>query len=77
MADLSKRDWTDEEILTILHLREVDGMKTPDIGRKYGKGRGAILGLIARVNAATDKIPCKCRKKANKDGGMKPRWWAR
>lgn len=74
---MARSDWTDEEILTILHLRDVDRMKTPDIGRRFGVSRSTILGLLHRVKKAADAVPCKCRKKANKDGGMKPRWWVR
>ena len=73
--------WTDGMILEAMHLREVRGFKTPHVAELMTQQTGhhisksGICGLMFRVNAATDKHSDLCHKTANKDGGMKPKWW--
>lgn len=43
---------------------------------RFGLTRGQVAGLRTRFSRADPKAPCKCRRKANRDGGMPPRWWA-
>ena len=66
----------DEEILTMLDLRDGDGLGMGTIGKRMGKSKGAVSGVFHRVR--TEEIKdCKCRKAANKDGGMGRGWWKR
>lgn len=77
MPGLPRGGWTDEEILVVLHKHEVEGTSTTVIAQRFGKGRGAVIGLIHRIRKAHAEIPCECRREENKDGGMSPGWWKR
>lgn len=63
---------TDEQILDILHLRDVEGMKYEDIGARYGRSKSAIIGLVYRVNTETDAAD-----NGVGNGTMSERWWER
>lgn len=67
--------YTDEEVLTILHLKDNVGMLAKEIAPRFGTTRSGILGLIKRVRDA--EKPCQCEKPENKEGGMGPLWWQR
>ena len=71
---------TDERDLQILHLLDHGDSGAPLTGavvaQRMGMTRSAVLGLKSRTSGAAGKIPCRCRKKKNRDGGMPPRWWA-
>ena len=43
---------------------------------RYGLTRGQVAGLRTRYSRPDPKNPDQCRRKANRDGGMLPRWWA-
>ncbi|MBU3262086.1 hypothetical protein KPG71_18855 [Roseovarius sp. PS-C2] len=66
----------DIRLLNILHMKDVEGMTCAAIGECMGGSKSSIIGAVNRVNKDADKHGCKCRKKANRDGGMKPKWWA-
>lgn len=63
MADLYTRQ-DDERMLEI-----IDAVLDPTAGYK-----GAVAGIMNRYRASA--LPCKCRRKANKNGGQPARWWA-
>jgi len=43
--------------------------------RQFGLTSGQIAGMRHRTIIASDKIPCRCEKPENRDGGMTPGWW--
>lgn len=63
--------------LRILHMLDVEQLTGADVAERTGRSRNAILGLRHRVRQTEKEHPCRCRKKANRDGGMKPKWWAK
>ena len=75
-------EWSDGEMLLALDLCERQGLSrhqaAEQIAAQYGTGRqaNAVIGVIHRINAKTDAVPCRCRKPENRDGGMPPQWWA-
>ena len=74
MAHQTRAD--DERVLAILDMYEGDGVADSIVARKFGITRSVIRGLIHRTLQDTKAVhPCRCRKKANKDGGMKRGWW--
>lgn len=69
--------WTDEQVLQILDRHERGKESATDIARTYGVSRSSVLGVIFRVNAATDLAErgSTAVKSENLDGGMPPCWW--
>lgn len=70
----------DERALIYLHMRENLGMTTQAVsdalrGKRFSASRGSIIGHLNRTKEHAPPAPCKCRKKANKDGGMPALWW--
>lgn len=72
---LSRED--DERVLEALHAHEVEGLSSAKAGKRAGMSRAAVCGIVKRVRAEADKHPCRCRRKANRDGGMPAKWWAK
>lgn len=66
----------DELELQVLDLRQNKELPGGVVMAQLGVSRGFISGLESRVRKAVDAHPCKCRRKANRDGGMRQRWWA-
>ncbi len=66
----------DLRILEILDLREGAGLPVKEVAHRLGVTKGAVCGVINRINRAADAVPCRCRRKVNRDGGMPRRWWA-
>jgi transposase len=65
----------DELLLKILDLTDHEGLSCKQIAARFGLSKGAVIGLIHRVrNAPVGR--CRCRRRANRDGGIKRRWWA-
>lgn len=62
--------------LEVLYLRENKGMAGAEVMARLGVTRGYISGVQSRVRKAVAANPCKCRRKANRDCGMRQRWWA-
>lgn len=62
--------------LTILDMRDGQGMSFRDIAVRLKMSRNAVLGIAYRVDRASREDTCACRKPRNKDGGMPRRWWA-
>lgn len=71
------REFTREEDLAVLEVIDAasKGEKRRDIISRLGVTRGQISGTMSRFRETAD-IPCKCRRRANKNGGMADRWWA-
>ncbi len=68
--------WGDMATLEVLDLW-YQGYSASEIAKQFGVSRSAILGLVHRVRADTDRFPSEATKPENKDGGMPARWWAR
>lgn len=77
---LSRAD--DIAALEILHARENLGltMKADAAHASAATGRNIsrnqAIGIVGRVNEAVTRQADRCRRKANRDGGMPERWWA-
>ena len=69
---LTRRSLTDEQILDILHLHEVEGLTASEIGPRFGKTKNAIFGMIFRIRTETDATDT-----GHGNGSMPPRWWAK
>lgn len=69
--------WTDEQVLQILDRYERGRESGADIARTFGVSRSSILGILFRVNGATDLAErgSTVTKPENLDGGMPPCWW--
>ncbi|WP_420415904.1 hypothetical protein [Marinovum algicola] len=66
----------DLRVLEILHGREVLGLTMRDAAKRAGVSRNTAIGIVKRVTEAHAAVPCKCRRKKNRDSGMSERWWA-
>jgi transposase len=64
---------TDEEILEILSMHEVDGLSFAEVARRTGRTRNSIAGLKRRVNWDTDMVD----ETPELNGTMPVRWWRR
>lgn len=66
-------EWTDEMILSALHLRDQEGLSAEQIGGRFGASRSAVCGVFKRI--ADAELPCECERPENRDGGMPAGWW--
>lgn len=66
---------SDEVMLEVLHLAEVEGWTGTAIARRMDLTRNVVLAMLNRINAVADKHPDLAVKPENRDGGMRPRWW--
>jgi len=66
-----QRTWTDEETLEVLALHD-EGLTCAEIGRRYGVGKNAIIGLRGRIREADAK-----HWGSVGDGTLPSRWWRR
>ncbi|MCD1621078.1 hypothetical protein K7H20_23870 [Salipiger manganoxidans] len=64
----------DLRLLEMLHLRDVEQWTASQIAERFDMTRSAVLGQMFRIDKV-QPLDCLCRRKANRDGGMKPRWW--
>ena len=69
---LNRRSLTDEQILEVLHLHEVEGLTASEIAPRYRKTKNAILGMIFRIRTETDATD-----NGHGNGSMPARWWAK
>lgn len=67
--------WTDERMLTALHLFDNEGLAASVICRRLGVSRSSVLGMMHRVRADDAKVADRCTDPANRDRGMGPLWW--
>lgn len=74
-------DWSDAEMLLALDLSERLLLSATAVARALnarfltGRSRSSVIGLLDRVNSATDTVPDLCRRPQNRDGAMPPEWW--
>lgn len=79
---MSRIAWSDVELLTALHLCDGLGLSRQAaadvLSRRFRRpiNRMAVVGHLARINAAADAERCACTRPENRDGGMPPLWWA-
>lgn len=64
------RAWTDEELLTMLHLHDHEGLSDAKVAAVMGTTKGAVIGLRHRIREANAKHPGDAG-----DGTMEPGWW--
>lgn len=62
---------TDMQLLEVVHLHEVEGLSAALIGKRMGRTKSAICGIIFRVRTETDAT-----HNGHGNGTMPPRWWA-
>jgi hypothetical protein len=65
--------WSDEEILTALHLRDHQRMTRREIGERLGRKKNSVIGVLNRV----DQDEAKHDADGIQNGTMKPLWWRR
>lgn len=63
---------TDEQILTALDLYD-QGFTMQEVGERFGKSKGAIVGLFNRIRKDTDAYD----QTPHLNGTMPRRWWKR
>jgi len=61
--------------LEVLHLRENKGLPGAEVMARLGVTQGYISGVQNRVRKSVAAHPCQCKRKANRDCGMRQRWW--
>lgn len=69
--------WTDEQLLTMLDLRDGEGLTGLEIAARMGSSRSAVLGAMNRIDKVHAEIPCTATRPENRDGGMPRGWWKR
>ncbi len=47
-CQLGNHEWTDDDVATVRHLYETTPLSASAIGKKFGVGKGSILGLAKR-----------------------------
>lgn len=70
---MARNPMTDIDLLTILHLRDHEGMLASVTGERFGRSKGAIVGALWRIDKETDASD----PDGNQNGTMPPKWWAR
>ncbi|NOX39737.1 MAG: hypothetical protein GXP05_04280 [Alphaproteobacteria bacterium] len=70
---MSIRSWRDEEMLSVLHMRDIEGLKFQRIADAIGRGKNSVVGVVNRINNETDSTD----KAGNQNGTLSPKWWVR
>lgn len=72
---MTRRVWSDGDILEALHLREAEGLTMAAIADRLSNAwgepvtRNQVISVVNRVIAETNALP------DTGDGTMPPRWW--
>jgi hypothetical protein len=74
MTEPTRED--DERLLDVLDRWSHGEMKAATAMMLLAMTRGQWAGVKQRILTESARIPCACRRKANRDGGMPRRWWA-
>lgn len=74
MAGKTQTRADDERLLRMLDLRDNEGATSTLLAARFCMSRGAVIGAMQRADQAV--LPCACKKRENRDGGMPRRWWA-
>jgi transposase len=64
---------SDEEILEILALHDVDGWSFTQIAKKVRRSRHSIAGIVRRIRFDTDPVD----DTPHLNGTLPARWWRR
>lgn len=62
---------TDRQILEALDLRDNEGWTMTPLGKRFGKSKSAMIGLLSRINKQTDASD----PDGNANGTMPRKWW--
>lgn len=58
----------DEVLLTMMHMRDVEGLTARQIGERIGRSKNSVIGALYRQRQDdTDN--------GHLNGTLKPRWW--
>ncbi|MFQ6551886.1 GcrA family cell cycle regulator [Aestuariibius insulae] len=71
MSHPKATDWTDQRLLQLLHLRDVEGLTFAQIAERFGVSRSSVVGAYHRIDKVMRDVPAD-----RHDGSMPPRWWA-
>lgn len=69
--------WTDEQMLTMLDLRDGEGLSASQIALRMRTSRSAILGVFYRVDTAHAAMADETTRPENRDGALPRGWWKR
>lgn len=75
MTEPSRKD--DERLLDVLDRWSHGEIKAAEAMALLGLTRGQWAGVKDRTIGSAARSACRCRRKANRDGGMPRRWWAK
>ncbi|MFQ6552937.1 hypothetical protein AAD018_011425 [Aestuariibius insulae] len=64
-------EWTDQRLLQLLHLKDVEGLTFGQIAVRFSASRSSVIGAYHRVDKVMRDVPSD-----RHDGSMPPRWWA-
>lgn len=64
----------DEQLATVMHLRENEDLPFSKIALQVGMTRNACIGAYHRLRRSYETW-CECDKPENQDSGMPPLWW--
>jgi len=70
----NQNEWTDYQLLTVMQLIHT-GHSCGQAGAAIGRTKNAVIGMMRRVRAQTDKVACERVKPDNINGGMAREWW--
>ncbi|MBT9385510.1 hypothetical protein KM176_16670 [Pseudooceanicola sp. CBS1P-1] len=71
MRRRTRKEWADEEILQVLHLRDHDKLPMRDIATSFGVSRASIIGMTNRISIELERTD----PDGNQNGTMPPKWW--
>ncbi len=69
--------WTDEQLLTMLDLRDGEGRTGQEIATRMRTSRSAVLAAMNRIDKAHDAVGDATVRPEHRDGGMPRGWWKR
>lgn len=72
---MTVKGWSDDELREVLRLYHIEGMPYSQVGAKVGRSKSSVIGMMSRCSKEAEAIPCKCKKKENKDGLAGLAWW--
>ncbi|MFQ6553413.1 GcrA family cell cycle regulator [Aestuariibius insulae] len=64
-------EWTDQRLLQLMHLKDVEGLTFAQIAVRFSVSRSSVIGAYHRIDKAIRDEPLD-----RHDGSMSVRWWA-